>query len=211
MYEIIFLLLWCITVLCSVLLHLSRTESISMYQYLKWGVQKKMESGSSKWCPVTGSEARGHTKTQEVPSEIREWFLLCVWLGIEVDCPEKLWSLYPCSYLKAALTWSWTTSSHLPYLSKGVGPDELQKSLPTPPILWFWDLLECPGNLAGSTDTNIFVALLGTWVEILTHIYSKSTEAYLATHIAVKYFHQTFYSPPVEFGFSSKIQEVRTS
>lgn len=34
MYEIIFLLLWC------VLLHLSKRESISMCQYLKWGCRE---------------------------------------------------------------------------------------------------------------------------------------------------------------------------
>lgn len=91
-------------------------------------------------------------------------------------------------------------------LSRGIGPDELQQSLSTPTVLWFCDL-ECPGNLAGSTDTSLW--LLGPWDEILTHTYSKSTEAYLTTQLAVKHFHQTFYPPPAEFGFSDKIQEVR--
>lgn len=50
------------------------------YQYVPVpeGGTERMESGSSKWCP--GGRTRGkwtHTKTQEVPSEIRECFLLC--------------------------------------------------------------------------------------------------------------------------------------
>lgn len=43
--------------------------------------------------------------------------VLAVWLGIP--------------------TWSWAINSGWPCLNKGVGPDALQQSLPTPAILWF--------------------------------------------------------------------------
>lgn len=54
--------------------------------------------------------------------------LLWEWLSSGISCPGKLWSLYPWRYTKAVWAWSWATDSRWPCLSRGVWPDDLQRS-----------------------------------------------------------------------------------
>lgn len=91
------------------------------------------------WCPVTRQEAQ--TETWEVPYGNQEMlFWLWRWLSTGTRCPEQLWNLPPLRYSKAVWTWSWATGSRCLSLSGGVGPDELQRSLPTSTSPWFWAL-----------------------------------------------------------------------
>lgn len=91
------------------------------------------EPGSFQWCPVTGQEAMGTTWnrggavwTSGSTSALWEW------LTSGTGCPERLQSLHPVGHSKATWTWSWATCS-----SRGIGLDDLQRSLPVSTIVWF--------------------------------------------------------------------------
>ena len=58
-------------------------------------------------------------------------FSLLGWPSTGTDCSERLWSLPSWRYSKAIWTWSWATGFRCPYLSRRVGPRDLQSSLPT--------------------------------------------------------------------------------
>ena len=75
-------------------------------------------------------------EAQEVPSE-HEVELLWVWQSTGTGCPEGLWSLLLWRYSKPAWTWSCATWSRWICFGSGVGLGDLQRSLPTPTILWF--------------------------------------------------------------------------
>lgn len=77
--------------------------------------------------------------TTSVPLQQRSTFSLWGWLNTSRGYPQRLWSLQPLRYSKAVRTWSWVTISSWPCLSRRVGPDGLQRSLPASTILWFWD------------------------------------------------------------------------
>lgn len=70
---------------------------------------------------------------------IRKQIITCGWPHNGTGCPGQLRSLQPHWYSKAIWTQSWAGSSRWPCLSKGVGPSDLQRSLPASTILWFYD------------------------------------------------------------------------
>ena len=63
-------------------------------------------------------------------------FLLWGWPNTGTGYPQRLWSLHPWRYLQAVWTRSWAAGCRWPCLSRGGGPDNLQRSLPTTTILW---------------------------------------------------------------------------
>ena len=77
---------------------------------------------------------RHKLKHRRFPLNLREHFFT---RSTSTGFPERLWSLHPWRYSKPVWTWSWTTGSRWPCLIKGVGPDDLQRSLPTSVSLWF--------------------------------------------------------------------------
>jgi len=73
------------------------------------GEAKKMEPGSSQWCPARGQEAKAQTKIQEIPCEhMGQAFLLSGWLNTGTSCAERLWNLCPWRY-SALTTLLWPT------------------------------------------------------------------------------------------------------
>ena len=54
-------------------------------------------------------------------------------------CPEELWHLLPWTYSKPTWTQSCVACSRWPWFSTSVVLDNLQRSLPTPTMLWFCD------------------------------------------------------------------------
>ena len=57
----------------------------------------------------------------------------------QTGCPEGLWHLLLWRYSKPTWTWSCAACCRWHCFSRGVGPDDLQRSLPAPNILWFCD------------------------------------------------------------------------
>ena len=97
---------------------------------------KKTEPGCFQWCPVTGEEAVGtNWNMRGFVLTSGNIFLLWGWPRTGTGCPERLWSLRPWRYSKTIWTQSWPISSRWPCLSRGVEPDDFQKSLPVSVIL----------------------------------------------------------------------------
>ena len=81
---------------------------------------KRMES-CFLWCPVTGPQAMCTTwKTGGSLWTSRNMFLLWGWHNTGTVFPEKLWSLHPWRYSKAAWRRSWATDSMWPCWSRGL-------------------------------------------------------------------------------------------
>ena len=73
----------------------------------------------------------------------RVWMLCCPrWLcrpETGTGCPGRLWTLLLWRYSKPAWTRSCAACCRWPCFGRGVGPDDPQRSLPTPTTLWFCD------------------------------------------------------------------------
>lgn len=55
---------------------------------------RRMEPGSSQWCPVTALEQWAHTEAQEAPSEQQGTLPLCqAHMSTGRHCPERQWGL----------------------------------------------------------------------------------------------------------------------
>ena len=100
---------------------------------------KRTELGSFQWCPVTGPEIMSASwKTGSYLWTSEKPFSLWEWRSTGTGCPGRLWSLHPWWCSKAA--------AHGPGqhawggLSRGIGAGDLQRSLPTSTMLWFYDL-----------------------------------------------------------------------
>ena len=118
----------------------SREGSGGSYQCLEIPEGRDAEDRARLFSVVPSgrTESDGHKmKHGRVPLNIRKHFFHWGWRSIGTGCPETLWSLHPWRYSKAVWTWSWVTGCRWSCLSSGVGPDDLQKSLPTSSILWF--------------------------------------------------------------------------
>ena len=77
----------------------------------------------------------GLTETQEAPSEHKEILFCCEGEKALEQISRRNWGGFQ-GYPKAIWTWSWATMSKWLCLSRGVGSDDLQRSLPTSTILW---------------------------------------------------------------------------
>ena len=100
---------------------------------------KKTEPDSFQRCPVTGQEAMGtNWNTGGSPWTSGNTFSLWGWPSIGTGCPERLWSLCPWRYSEVVCTWSWATGSRWLCLSRGIGPDDLWRPLPTSTVLILW-------------------------------------------------------------------------
>lgn len=97
---------------------------------------KYKEPSSFQWWPVTGPEA---TEIQKVPSESKNTFLMWGCLRTGTGCPGRWRNFHPWRYSNPIWTQSCATDSEWLCLSRGVGPDYLHRSLPTPVLLWFYD------------------------------------------------------------------------
>ena len=78
---------------------------------------------------------QAQTETQEVPSEYEEKLLSFEVPEPGPGCPERLWSLLLCRHSKPAWTCSCATSPRHSCSSRGIGLDDLLRSLPIPNIL----------------------------------------------------------------------------
>jgi len=74
-------------------------------------------------------------------------------------CPERLWSLLLWRYSKPTWTRSYAACSGWPCFSRGVGPDDPQRSLPTPNILWFCDHRQLYSNMGLHIDVHIYTCI----------------------------------------------------
>lgn len=80
-----------------------------------------------------------HKAEHKFPLNIRKHFLTgSMTVNCHRLCSWIMWSLCSWRYLNATWTWSWVTSSRWSCLSRKLGPDDLQKSIPTSTILWFF-------------------------------------------------------------------------
>ena len=99
-----------------------------------------MGPDSFQWCPVTGQGAMG--TNWSIGSPVWTWgrtSSLWGWQSTGTGCSGRLWSLLLWRYSRSAWTWSCAACCRWPCLGRGVGPDDPQRSLPTPTILWFCD------------------------------------------------------------------------
>jgi len=116
-------------------------NNIKVYKYLQGGCRGRSQAllSDAQW---QDQKQWAHTETQEVPSERQ---------GTRCHC-EGDWALAQVSQGHGAPSilgensaaiweWSWATGSTWPCLSRVVGADDLQRSVPTPTIQSFCDLL----------------------------------------------------------------------
>ena len=99
-----------------------------------------MGPNSFQWCPVTGQGAMGTKRS--IGSSI--WTRgrtssLWGWRSTGTGCPGRQWSLLLWRYSRPSWTRSCAACCRWPCLSRRVGLDDPQRSLPTPTILWFCD------------------------------------------------------------------------
>jgi len=95
-----------------------------------------MEPGSFSVVPSDRTRDNGHTlKHRRFPLNIRKHFFPVRVTEHWHRLPRKIVSLHPWRYSKAVWTWSWAAGSGCPHLSRGVGQDDSQRSLPTSAIL----------------------------------------------------------------------------
>ena len=111
-------------------------------KYLKRGC--KEEPGSFQQRLVTEPEAWTQAETKEVPCEQEETLFYSEGNWTLPHVAQRFWSLHPWRYseyppFEALWTWSWATCYRWSYLSRDVGPDDLQRSVPTPNILSLCD------------------------------------------------------------------------
>ena len=92
---------------------------------------RKMGPDSFQWCPATGQGATG--TNWSTGSSVWTWGRTSsLWGWRSTGCPERLWSLLLWRYSKPTWTWSCAAWSRWPCFGRGVGLDDLQRSLPTP-------------------------------------------------------------------------------
>ena len=115
-----------------------RGHLLNVYKYLQGGCEAERARLRSV-VPSDRTTGSGHKlKHRRVHLNMRKYFFtLWVWPSIAKGCPERLWSLPPWRHSKAIWTWSWAPGSWWSCLSRRVGPDDLQGSLPNSAILWF--------------------------------------------------------------------------
>lgn len=104
------------------------------------------EDGTTLFLVVSSTRTKAiatHSNTGGVIWTSGSTSLLCEWHSTGTVCPEWLWSLPPWRSSKATWTWSWATCSRCPFLSRKVGPDDFQKSLPTSTFLQFCNTEDC--------------------------------------------------------------------
>ena len=101
---------------------------------------KRTEPGTFQWHPGTGPEAVS-TNWNTGGSVLASGNTFSLWglLSTRTSFPGMWRSLHPWRSSKAAWAQSWETYSRWSCLSGGVGPDDLQGSLTTSNILWFFD------------------------------------------------------------------------
>lgn len=120
----------------------SRWDLTKVFKYLKGGC-KEDRTRPFPVVPNDRSRANGHkVKLGRFPPNSRKQFSLWQWPSPGTGCPVRLWSLHPWRYSKT-WTWSQAASCRQTCLIWGVGPDGLQRSLPTSIILLFLSLNEC--------------------------------------------------------------------
>jgi len=97
-----------------------------------------MGPDSFQWCPVTGQGAMGtNWSTGSSVWTRRRTSSLWGWWSTGTGCPGRLWSLLLWRCSKPAWMRSCAACARWPCFGRGVGLDDLQRSLPTPNILWF--------------------------------------------------------------------------
>lgn len=109
-----------------------------------WRDGVKIEAGSLQWCPVRGCEAIDSLKYGKFHLNIRKHHSL--WKNSWGQGGWALAQLAPggCGHVpKPIRTLLWAAWSRWPCLSRVAGPDNLQKSLPTSAILWYWYQNQC--------------------------------------------------------------------
>ena len=95
---------------------------------------ERMGPGSLWWCPVTGQEAKG--KNCNTGSSIwTQETISFLWGWQKTGCPGRLWSLLRRNSRPDRMFSYVTSCGNL----QGVGLGDLQRSLPTPTVLWFGD------------------------------------------------------------------------
>jgi len=105
---------------------------------------RKVGPDSFQWCPATG---QGETGTNcSIRSSVWAWgttSLLWGWWSTGTGCPEGLCSLLLWRYSRPTWTRSRAACSRWPCFGRGfwtdaqITPDDPQRSLPTPTILWY--------------------------------------------------------------------------
>ena len=113
-----------------------RGDLINVYNYWKRGSEKE---GARVFSVVPSDRTRGNghkLKHRRFPLNIRKHSFHCegdqaLAQVAQGDCGV----LHPWRYSKAIWTWSWAIDSRLLCLSRGDGPDDLQRSLPTSTIV----------------------------------------------------------------------------
>ena len=100
-----------------------------------------MGPNSFQWWPATGQGAMG-TKWS-IGSSVWTWgriSSLWRWWSTGIGCPGRLWSLLLWRYSRPAWTRSFAACCRWTCFGRRLGPDDPQRSLPTPTILWFCDV-----------------------------------------------------------------------
>jgi len=122
-----------------------RTESSSLYVVNTWReAEEKIESGSSKRCPVWGKRQWAQTGTWGSFWLSGNTSVLCECQSTGTSFPERLWSpLWRSS--QVTWTWAWASCSEWPSLSRGWTwwPPEVLSNLSHSVILWRYPDLQC--------------------------------------------------------------------
>ena len=107
-----------------------------------WG-SLRMGPSSLLAVPNDGGQRAPHRK---VPSELQKInYLLRGWQSAGTSWSERLWSLLLWRYSKPIWTLACVTCCRESALA-GVGLGDLQRSLPAPVVLWFFDYLFPPAG-----------------------------------------------------------------
>lgn len=101
-----------------------------LYKYLKGGCKDSWSLALLSSAQWQDRKEFVQAERQEIPFDCQEAFFQCGGDSTDTGCPQRLQSLYPWRYSKTIWTWSWTTSSRWPCLSKGHWPEDLQRCLP---------------------------------------------------------------------------------
>ena len=122
---------------------------------------RSMGPDSAQRCPARGQGATGTRWT--IGSSLWTWgrtSSLWRWRSTGTGCPGELWSLLLWRYSRPAWTRSCAACCRWSCFGRGGRLDDPQRSLPTPNVLWFCEIVFTPFGLDQWTGNHMVFPLL---------------------------------------------------